>query len=809
MVTTPLITKIKSNGGTLYTFTSTSNDLTRVATNGSNYQFKFSHFACLNLPPIMEGNMSTMIYGDVDGVDSRVFNRVESEVTYDTFHINVNITDKYIDRVKTCEIVGLDSIDGKYFIEGNQSNIYKFDISPIDENISINFKVKLTLDDGSIIETKDLKYDADYVGTGVEKGIYLKQFEDYDYPVSGDFNVAMAEHFQNYILNFESVILNSTTSEEKKDDETDENKSEDSFETVGTLRSPAERIFFNWLRKVGAIRFEKVGTNDNNKPLFEEFVRGYHISDYDNIDSTISDKNLKKDRTVQYIGNIDTLNQVEVNGDTFGEVYLYIPSSVGATPTIKFRTVNDANYKFDNYIWGSEKIVGRDNFKNEDRPVDGISLDAIYDNDEGVNIYVGDSGYCLDFNVDDYYKSTENKKSFSNYISESNTNSYYNFEFNCILIYYDIIKKDINNQETYATNLYGVLFLDNFKPDNASTTDRYLAHIDTLPKLKNHELSEGNSFALKLDLKFDTAPTTTMSRVESDCSCVQDGDIYTDPNNSKGFALYSSALEQLHKCIDIFYTQQNEIYQLQDRVEELESLILTQADVKNIQIEVEELKKNVESIEVVDKNTVLNLINDYNDTLGKIINGKYPTKLFLDSNAITVGSGLSLNQKLVEDKEDKNTKKYVINIDNTLQHYNYVGQISLKSNPDSKYISMKDNVVNLNLMEHSNLVLLSENSDDISDIPLTSTLIFNINCENTEWKHGQTYKFEVYNDFKFNDIIYQNVIFQTKLKDKNIVPIKEFDYGEIKKLKNKTSIEIMFIDSGTNDFRNNFLTFIR
>ena len=46
---------IKTNGGTLYTFTSASKDLTKVATNSSKYKFRFSHFACLNLPYMMSG----------------------------------------------------------------------------------------------------------------------------------------------------------------------------------------------------------------------------------------------------------------------------------------------------------------------------------------------------------------------------------------------------------------------------------------------------------------------------------------------------------------------------------------------------------------------------------------------------------------------------------------------------------------------------------------------------------------------------------------------------------------------------------
>ena len=46
---TPILKDPKSHGGTLYTFPSASRDLTRAFTN-SEYEFAFSHFACLNLP---------------------------------------------------------------------------------------------------------------------------------------------------------------------------------------------------------------------------------------------------------------------------------------------------------------------------------------------------------------------------------------------------------------------------------------------------------------------------------------------------------------------------------------------------------------------------------------------------------------------------------------------------------------------------------------------------------------------------------------------------------------------------------------
>ena len=51
---TPILKDPRKHGGTLYTFPSASRDLTRSFTN-SEYEFAFSHFACLNLPDFRDG----------------------------------------------------------------------------------------------------------------------------------------------------------------------------------------------------------------------------------------------------------------------------------------------------------------------------------------------------------------------------------------------------------------------------------------------------------------------------------------------------------------------------------------------------------------------------------------------------------------------------------------------------------------------------------------------------------------------------------------------------------------------------------
>ena len=54
MTPTPYLKKFNTEGGTLYVFPSVSRDLTKTLVS-NDYEFKFSHYACLNLPEIYSG----------------------------------------------------------------------------------------------------------------------------------------------------------------------------------------------------------------------------------------------------------------------------------------------------------------------------------------------------------------------------------------------------------------------------------------------------------------------------------------------------------------------------------------------------------------------------------------------------------------------------------------------------------------------------------------------------------------------------------------------------------------------------------
>lgn len=487
---TPFLRSINTEGGTLYTFPSASKDLTRTFVS-NDYEFKFSHFACLNLP-------------------------------------NFRSDDK-----------------------NRQS-----------------------------------------------KGIYLETF---DYPINqwtpDSMRKGISEHFQNYIMNFETAILNGDGDNDDYDND--------------ILTTVSEKVFFNWLQKVGAIEF------DGN------------IESYESL----------SDRTVQYIGNIDVINTVEINGDFFDELYIHIPSTVGASPKVYFREgseTDNKNYLDKDYELGSNGesvIIGRDNTKSHPY---GLSMKPIMDNDNGANMYIGDIGHTIDFRDSSYADGDG--------IYTMNENSSYDFKFNAVLIYYDFLEKTkTSGVKKLATNLYGILFLDDVEDMTSvsSETNKEEGYFQRYHKEKETIYGNGNSFALKIDLKVDTTPDVDSARIE-----------IKDPNDVVAMSLYEKSLVQLQKCIDLFYEQRNEISKLKERVNTLETLLSNIDEVDDLKGEITRLYDLYEGTTSVDNNSILSLIEVNSKKLDTIMNGGKDIKLQYDTDVLQAGAGVTL---------DKSLNKVVIN----------------------------------------------------------------------------------------------------------------------------------------------------
>ena len=675
---TPILDKLRTQGGTLYTFSSASKDLTRVFTS-NDYSFKFSHFACLNLPHIKCNPPQDSAMFDSDGSDS--------------------------------------------------------DTTP-------DFKEHM-------------------------KGIYLDALNNNDIDlVTSDtsaeaMNQALALHFQNYILNFETAILNGCGNP-------------DGEYNNDLLKTPAERIFFNWLQKVKGIKF------DYNYSGSTEY--------YEQI----------KNRTVQYVGDIDALNTVEVNGDSFNEVYLHIPSTHGATPHIMFKTVQDDNYHFGNY--SISDLTDTMIKEGEQNIIIGKHLDsvhpyfhetamgsktncyaAIYDNNND-NAYLGDLGYCIDFDNYDY--------------QNPNENSIYDFEFNCILLYYDFT--DLV-QEKVATNLYGVIFLEEIKdllaPETGgdNTNEIYeVGYIQRYPKYKETYEGNGNSFAFKVDLKIDTMPDANV-RAET----------YVSPNTAESMVLYQQAMAKLAECVDVFYGIESSISLISSRLDAVETLISSVDKFDVISSRISDLEYKFSDLDTLDAkgitdrlNVLYEKVNDLNIESWSNINAGYGITL-------EKGNDLKINSAIPSysivpvyaniGSVDYTEEDYIAETDNDYE-VDYNHRLCLY-----RINNNENNNCYLQLKEGSNLAVvyistLTKSDDHRCD----KNIVLYIDDTQVNWKKGQSFKI-------FFDIVNGNGSpSQIEFKDDVSLIIRLANYNEMYlhkielngvTLKDKNIMEIICLDN--------------
>lgn len=348
--------------------------------------------------------------------------------------------------------------------------------------------------------------------------------------------VLIAESFQNYALNFESVLLS----------QNDYNAS--------LVRTVSERVFWKWLKETGAIRWDK-DTSYNGVQYWAEEIDADGSLGYNNV--------------VKYIGQVSAGN---VRSDTFGtynETYILVPTSHGQTDAY-FKIIEDDNYKHGMQFGElGENILGREGYTLP-HP-DALDYKAYYDfvdsstqvgsipfymdysigsynpgwwySAEGINIdssynaYLTDSSSYLTtgiYNVDlkytdggntfglrrssidclslvfdlDELKGIYNDQSLT-YDKMAITDSVNDaFNFNAALIYYTVYNSTMD--QVLGRNLLGFLIID---APNGNSSDIGFAGITipSLEKIMSGPGGFGTSYSFRLNIKTDNITDDTQA----------------------------------------------------------------------------------------------------------------------------------------------------------------------------------------------------------------------------------------------------------------------------------------------------------
>jgi hypothetical protein len=661
MAKTPFIRPLQVQGGTFYTFSSSAEDLAYTFNNSDN-KFKFSKFALLNIPNFDNSSSSNTNYIRLNGPDS-------------AFLDWANNTQKII---------------------------------------------------------------------------------------TGDSNIDFSQSFQSYCLNLESTITG--------DDNYDPNNKQ----------NISERIFFKWLKEIGAIRFRPANStevvptlNQNNVTIIDDLpVTQKRYVEGDTAAGTTGSYGMtgaSYNRVVQYVGSLDIVNSVTNNNNSYSEVYVYVPTSAGNTPTVLFKNVVDGNY-YPDYQWtnnplnplNDEYLFGRN--YTETNP-SGLTSLAIFDDDvlgspsasyidtglsttpisgnwysprDTANTYFTDSLFTdpsnylitktansqsltyvrskldsigIDFDPDSY-KAIIDDTSISTIDEYNSTSSASDFEFNAALVYYDVY--DPADPTDFATNLYGVLFLDEV---NSSSGDIFIPR--SQKKRPNPVTGlNGNSYGFKINLKFDSdIDQTGVEQAINDYSPFS-------------LSMFMDAMNVLQDSSATLNRSSSQFIDLSNRVTNLENLALTTETTLNFNARIAALEQSLAANQALFNNTqsIMNLINQNYDLSRSILNNETSVEVSYNLDTINQGLGIGVDRSIPN----------LVTINNSNQDFN-IGQ-------NSGYGILTQTGQNvIELLNFSNYFKHINNGIEIN---LTGDMTIRINDTNVKWKKGQRFR------ISFGDKVY-------------------------------------------------------
>lgn len=436
--------------------------------------------------------------------------------------------------------------------------------------------------------------------------------------IDGNANAFFALTLQNYALNMESVIL-----------------SDDDF-NPNTYKSDAEKVLFKYLYAAGAFKLE----NESAPAAISNAPSRF-----------IESSNPNYTRVVKYIGNIDVTNDKNYKGNSYTEIFINVPSSVGQQPHILFE---QSEYNVRNSsIFGNRNdyITGRNGSQQHpDSVLNLLGNRALFSINDGDGYYVKNHNKLTPTQVAELHNNNIgidfDHTNYAEINPENETNNLFeyakkgdNFKFNAILVYYDLYSK--SDPTTKSTNLYGILLLDDFK-NFSGAGNGY--KIPQMQKFRPNEYTglNGNAFALKLNIKFNTS--------------LDNVGIENNINDYSTFSMdiFMNVTSLLETSAKLLYDTNKKYELLEKKVNGLEFSYLTNEDYRTIKSEINSAKKYIDDAKLNFKNsnTFIELINSANKRINEMISGKIPTELQFDTNVFTSGSGI----QLTKDNENKKIK---------------------------------------------------------------------------------------------------------------------------------------------------------
>ena len=428
----------------------------------------------------------------------------------------------------------------------------------------------------------------------IDFALNLKQASGQAY-VPGQPNVDWAQTFQNYALNMEEILL--------KDDD---------YDPI-ILASDSEKIFFKWLSALGAVSFRPTDSNESTTGAYAE-----------NDNAILGGSNY--DRVVKYLGTIDAENDVAYQGNTYHEVYINVPTSVGNTPLVLFKPTeyNTTATKLYPTDSNAANIEGRE---GQTHPDPNINLAPVVDG------WTANQGAFYDISTNatdsvgiDFDSASPDVKSLLDFAKTGQQ-----FRFNAVLVYYDLYSQSVPANR--STNLYGILILDDILDTYGPGTK-----IHEQIKFKPNEVTglNGNAYSLKLNLKFN--------------SSLDNVGVETSVNDFTTFSmdLFMDTTTALENATDLLLQANNRYSTVTDRLDSLENIILGTAKAAALEARVKELEDDFtsSSLQLQDSTALLELVNNAHSKINQLIDGTIPVELQYNTDVIFAGKGTTIDKSI-------------------------------------------------------------------------------------------------------------------------------------------------------------------
>lgn len=563
----------------------------------------------------------------------------------------------------------------------------------------------------------------------------LYQASGAQYIPNADANVNFAQTMQNYALNFENFILN-----------------DDDFDS-SIYASDAEKVFFKWLHHLGAFTVKPANS--------QQVVSGYSRA-IENEDTTNAGNNYN--RVVKYLGNIDVSNDKNYQGNTYNEIFVNVPSSVGYTPDVLFKS---SNYNTTASAYDVNLNNGAINGRfGQQHPDINLTMDAI-----GDSVSVGGTAeisldqsaynYGIEWNQSIYSKIATDPK-LNNFLDYSKRGG--DFRFNAILVYYDLYSK--SNVANRSTNLYGIILLDNFKDDPASSG----WYIPELTKYKPNDVTglNGNAFALKLNVKFNSSLDNVGLESNINDYSTFSMDIFLDT---------TTALENAAR---LMVEANNRYASIVDRLAQVEDILMTSNQAVDFAARISELEIALENaaLNFATSTSIIDMITSVNARLNQVISGSIPTEVQYNTDVLVAGNGVKI------DKTNPTNIK-ILN-DNNGYSLNDIFEYDIIGGTAGNLVNIT-NPFNLNLTASTGMITRIKPFDNLLRINTNSGVLtgdLNIYLDDSinTWKKGQVVKLAFKNaipslgTYKINIYTDKNAgwVLKGSLETSNILSLKPY-----------------------------------